>query len=70
MSLTKSTAIKQQTGKIAQMNETCRQDRIVPNPITTKVPKLFELIVTVVIIPRNADSLEFKKALKEMSSNF
>lgn len=47
-------------GEIAQINATCLHASINPKLITTKVPKLFDVMVTVVIIPRYAGSLELK----------
>lgn len=50
--------MKQQTGKMPQMSDTCLHDSIAPRPNTENVPKLVDVIVIVVIIPRKADSLE------------
>lgn len=44
-------------GKRAQMNETCRQDRNAPKPITINIPKLNDITESEANRPRSDDSL-------------
>lgn len=55
--ITNRTAVKQQIGKRAQINETCRHGSIDPKPITMKMPTLNEQLAIVIINPRSDGSL-------------
>lgn len=62
--VTNKIAIKQQMGESAQMNATWRHGSIDPKTMTEKWPKLNEIDVNVINIPRTDGSLEIWIELK------
>lgn len=65
--ITKQTAVKQQMGTMAQMNDTCRQHKIEPKLDTKHIPTLNEMLDIVIITPRTDGSLRIEATKKKIN---